>query len=198
MKLENWAFVMPKDSKIDTMVLPEDFKKMECRLVGEVYGRAGSTDGRAVCTSPVREFDGKIAKTRSGSIYELGTKNKDYQHFIDACKSDEIKVLKNWSVGGGYLSGYVFEGGKYENPCGKFLSGWVISQDIENNICVLDVNNKEQKVFVDWHDMDPMTYLNLSVLGTSSSLNSLLKFCHQKSKLILFGEHKNFLRYPSF
>lgn len=73
MKLENWSIVSVNFSPYTP---PELLPKA---LHGLVYGNPKFADGEEVTTTPIAGVrDGK-AVTRSGSVYELGTVNPNYE-----------------------------------------------------------------------------------------------------------------------
>ena len=82
-QLKNWAIV----SDCDPYTPPECQKS---RLNGEVYGREpresdGYTfpDGKRITTSSIKEVNGRVITTRSGTVYELvGDPDPDYLEFL--------------------------------------------------------------------------------------------------------------------
>jgi len=80
MKLENWAVVQD----YDPYMAPEDRK---ARLHGTVYGHPKHDDGKRIATSSIQKIDpvAKTVTTRSGSVYELGTVDPEWEaQFPDA------------------------------------------------------------------------------------------------------------------
>lgn len=197
MKIENWAIIKTNGNN-ETLVLPEDFEPGKYRIIGNVFERNGFQDGALVATSTILSYDGVVAKTRSGSVYELGKMDEDYLKFIEAYKKG-IKILKSWDVERGFLSGYVFEKGIYENfPLQTKISGEVISQDLENNICVIETKNGQEKVFVDWLDIGFDTLMYLQLFGSREVLKNILMFGPKQIKLDLLGKHKRVLSRSCF
>ena len=79
MRLENWSLTH------GLYQAPEQ----GCHLIGNVYGHPTRPDGRRVRTSTVVRIDRitETIETRSGSIYELGEVDPDYERmFPDARK----------------------------------------------------------------------------------------------------------------
>lgn len=82
-RLENWS-VVPGSS--DPYMAPE---LQSICLFGEVYGHPNPRhhDGKIVRTSRVMDVSGKVVKTYSGSVYELGVVSPDY---VEWMKSNNI------------------------------------------------------------------------------------------------------------
>lgn len=193
MRLENWSLVGKKGTSIRTMVLPVDFEPDSYNIVGYVYGRNGFIDGSLVKTSTLVSYDGIVAKTYSGSSYELGKMNDDYLKFIEAHKKG-TKILKDWEVGRGHISGYLFEEGIYDEfPQKSKIFGELISQDLETNSCVIKTKNGEEEVFIDWLDIGFNTLMYLQLFGDRELLGSVLEFGPKKIKFDLLGKHKKLL-----
>jgi len=82
-QLKNWAVVGNMDP-----YLPPECRKIS--LMGEIYGRGKREfdgkefpDGKAVYTSSIKEVNGRMITTRSGSTYELvGDPNVEYLEFL--------------------------------------------------------------------------------------------------------------------
>ena len=82
-QLKNWAVVSNQDS-----YTPPECVKLH--LSGEVYGRDPRAsdgkefpDGKKVYTSSVKDIDGRLITTRSGSVYELvGDPDPEYLEFL--------------------------------------------------------------------------------------------------------------------
>jgi len=100
-QLKNWAVVY-KDW--DGYTAPE---AMKLYLSGEVYGRPPREsdgkefpDGKRVWTSSVKEVNGRLITTRSGSVYELvGDPEPGYLEFLKEIgrvydPANPIKVIK--------------------------------------------------------------------------------------------------------
>lgn len=60
----------------------EQTKTSDC-LVGVVYGHPSKPDGTLVQTTNIVSFDvlGRMARTKSGSLYILGRPNEEYVRF---------------------------------------------------------------------------------------------------------------------
>ena len=78
-RLENWS-VVPGAS--DPYMAPE---LHGICLQGEVYDHPNQrhNDGKIVRTSRVMDVSGKVVKTYSGSIYELGEPSPDYVEWMN-------------------------------------------------------------------------------------------------------------------
>lgn len=188
MRLENWSLACAEEGGL---VLPEDFKSGEYCIIGEIYDRPGWEDGRCIKTSNIMEFTESKAVTRSGSIYELGTINKDYQRFINACK-DGVTVLKWWNIGSHGLSGFVFDKGIYDLlDARKVVVGKVVSQDFENNICEISTDEGSCKVFVDWLSIRKLHLHSMRIFWTKEQIDSLQEFANKYIKPDLLGIHKD-------
>lgn len=72
MRLEDWGVV----GHDDPYTAPECRKY---RLHGKVYGHPRFKDGDSVTTSSIDKTEGKLILTRSGSKYELGKVNSEYE-----------------------------------------------------------------------------------------------------------------------
>lgn len=72
-KLEDWAAYSGR--LMDPYRPPET---AGIRLEGIVTGHPRHTDGKRVVTSYVVSASGKLVRTNSGSVYELGTVSPDY------------------------------------------------------------------------------------------------------------------------
>lgn len=78
--MENWAVVRD----YDPYMAPELCKT---RLQGTVYGHPKHDDGKVLVTSSIQKIDpvGRTVTTRSGSVYELGSVNPEWEaQFPDA------------------------------------------------------------------------------------------------------------------
>ncbi len=78
-RLENWSVTAASNNP---------FLDPACqsrRLHGNVYGHPSFNDGDLVSTSTLEKFDYKnrAAKTRSGTEYELGEIDKDYEKYLE-------------------------------------------------------------------------------------------------------------------
>lgn len=80
MKLENWAVVEEYEP-----YTASELRK--ARLQGTVYGHPKHDDGKRVVTSSIQKVDpvAKTVTTRSGSVYELGKVDPEWEaQFPDA------------------------------------------------------------------------------------------------------------------
>lgn len=73
MRLEHWSIVFYGDNPY---MPPENAPKA---LHGNVYGHPNHDDGREVTTSPITRIDDGKVHTSSGSVYELGDVDPDYE-----------------------------------------------------------------------------------------------------------------------
>ena len=71
MKIENWAIV-----GLNPYAAPE--VQSEC-IVGIIYGHPKHDDGKRVRTSRIVRASEGVITTKTGSIYELGEVNKEYE-----------------------------------------------------------------------------------------------------------------------
>lgn len=83
MRIENWSFILTGD---DVYTPPE---RRQRHLKGQVYGHPKFTDGDTIYTSAVATVDmvHHVVTTLSGSVYELGAINPDYEKW---CLENEI------------------------------------------------------------------------------------------------------------
>ena len=88
MKMENYFFA-------DSDQRPVLDTSGKVRLVGQAYGRDGFEDGTCVCTSHLVGRKEKLARTASGSIYELGNLHADYAEMIEANKAG-MTIIFDW------------------------------------------------------------------------------------------------------
>ena len=86
--LENWSMVAIIE---DPYKAPE---LMQFALRGVVYGHLRFNDGVRVLTSNIIGVDGKIVLTRSGSRYELGTVDAEYEELFPDAFNRLMKSLK--------------------------------------------------------------------------------------------------------
>jgi len=80
-KLENWSTVYPY------LDLDPEICHGVC-IEGMVYGHPKKEDGKRVRTSAIHEVNGRIVKTRSGSVYGLGIPNPDWAEFMKRINKD--------------------------------------------------------------------------------------------------------------
>lgn len=83
-KLENWSVVHGNHGNTDSYIAPE-FQSLR----GKVYNHPRHKDGTVVKTSRIIEISGKIVKTYSGSVYELGEVSPEY---VDWMKKNNIEM----------------------------------------------------------------------------------------------------------
>lgn len=72
-KLENWSILR---FTADPYQAPELWKQ---HLIGTVYGHPYIADGKIVSTSSIVGCEGEFIKTKSGSLYDLGKVNPEYE-----------------------------------------------------------------------------------------------------------------------
>ena len=89
MKLENWCICAKRMS--DAYIAPE---LVAVRLAGNVANHPAFKDGSHVTTSPIVAFDGDKVKTKSGSLYELGEVDPDYEKVYPNARERLFKSLK--------------------------------------------------------------------------------------------------------
>lgn len=80
MRLENWSVSKrfgSNDAYRDPAVVPS------C-LVGRVYGHSNERhrDGKEIITSGIESVEGRVVRTRSGSVYELGRIDPEYKAYL--------------------------------------------------------------------------------------------------------------------
>lgn len=51
-------------------------------IVGDVYGHPRRPDGERIVSSIVADFDGRLVRTRSGSLYRLGDPSPQYRAYL--------------------------------------------------------------------------------------------------------------------
>ena len=194
MKLENWVLVHKRyNGEIGgNLVLPNHAPRTKCFVQGKVYGNSSFRDGDFIRTSSVVEFSMEKIRTYSGSIYELGTPNKDYESFIEAYKSG-VPIIKRWrvSLDTGIFTGNVFVEGDYdfESPEGKIISGEVASQDYINNLITIKGLGD---FFVDWTSLSDEMFFNI-VKCKFYNVDSLKEFASTEVKPNFYGDHKSWI-----
>lgn len=141
MILMNW---LAKKDGNGGLAFPHELENGNVRLYGEVYGNPEFEEGEFVKTSIVVQYDGVLAKTKSGNEYILIQEAPQYLNFLKA-KERECIIVKNWSVDNGKIVGTTLTGQKIE--------GKVATQNTRTNICTLADGTK---IFVDWLSRDPM------------------------------------------
>jgi hypothetical protein len=80
MRLENWSLSKrwgTNDHYRDPACVPV------C-LQGNVYGHGSPRhpDGKGIITSGIESVEGRVVKTRTGSVYELGKIDPDYRAYL--------------------------------------------------------------------------------------------------------------------
>jgi len=85
MRLENWSV----GSNASSYTAPE---LVSLRLHGNVYGHPRFDEGEEVTTSAIDKIDGDVVVTRSGSRYELGEVDPEYEKIYPDAKA---KLLAN-------------------------------------------------------------------------------------------------------
>jgi hypothetical protein len=88
MRLENWSVVF---SETDPYLAPE---LQKIALHGNVYGHPRFDDGSSVTTSTIKELRGELIITNSGSEYELGEVDPEYEKRYPEARQRIFKSLK--------------------------------------------------------------------------------------------------------
>jgi len=93
-KMENWSLMLDTPP-LDPFKAPEQHRP-KLRLQGNVYGHKDFPEGSFVTTSSIKEVDhGKqTVTTSSGSVYELGEPNPDYEKEFPNAKNRIFKIGK--------------------------------------------------------------------------------------------------------
>ena len=88
MRLENWVV------EGNPYAAPEMHL---CLLNGEVYGHPSERfpDGKRIAISRVVAVQGESVVTRSGSVYDLGEPDPDYEKAFPGAKARALEVLRN-------------------------------------------------------------------------------------------------------
>ena len=136
------------------VVIPSEEERYA--LGGNVYGRDGFKDGTSIMTSRIVSTEGKIAKTASGSEYELGNMHPDYAELLEAKKAG-IPILNSWSLSGNLRDGYILTGQMGEET----VMGLVTEQE-GNYVVIAGV-----KDYVIWRslDIDPVSEMFMRFSG---------------------------------
>ena len=85
-RLENWAIVGSNP-----------YYPPECQslcLKGDVYGHELHFDGKCIRTSTIEGIEGELVKTYSGSLYELGEVNPEYEALYPNAKERLFARIK--------------------------------------------------------------------------------------------------------
>lgn len=176
MKMENYANVRVADENHKLLCLTHECDNSNnseetnyyVAVVGQVYGRPGFKDGTRIHTSATMEFTEKVARTYSGSMYELGVKHPDYAKFEEAVASG-VPVLEHWSIGnlhdGVYINGNIR--GERESFNKK-----VVAQDG----AILTFYDGS-KAFVDWLTIDSLQESYIFGLGLKTGMVKGRVFC---------------------
>ncbi len=125
------------------VVNPEEHSRYS--VAGNVYGREGFPDGAFIATSSVKEIEGNVIKTHSGSQYQLGAKNPDLLDMEEAIRQG-VPVINLWDLDWFSDGEFTFEGWLLET--GEAVRGKITSQ--EGNFITLD---RERKFFVVWRNL---------------------------------------------
>jgi hypothetical protein len=92
MKLENWSVVC---KNYDPYLAPELYQSA---LYGNVFGHPRFDDGDGVTTSSLVGKQGEIIITKSGSEYELGIVDPDYEKKYPDAKNRLLNSLKEMAL----------------------------------------------------------------------------------------------------
>ena len=84
-RINNWSIVG------DTYSAPE---LQRLCLKGEVYGHPRIEDGEMVKTSSIKGLDGEHIISYSGTKYQLGSVDPDYEKLYPGAKERLLKVLR--------------------------------------------------------------------------------------------------------
>ncbi|MGN1300993.1 MAG: hypothetical protein ACI4U9_00415 [Clostridia bacterium] len=176
MKMENYANVRVSDYDHKVMCLTHEYDNSNnseesnyyVAVLGEVYGRHGFKDGTRIHTSATKEVTETVARTYSGSVYELGTKDPDYAKYEEAVMND-VPILEYWSIGN--LHEGVYIKGKIRGEGRKFMKK-VIAQDG----AILTFYDGS-KVFVDWLTIDPFQKTYIKAFGLETGMVKGRLFC---------------------
>lgn len=87
MKLENWSIVV---------MGTDPYQAPECQtacLHGNVYGHPKFKDGDAINTSAIKRKVGELIETYSGSQYELGEIDQEYEKLYPNARERMFKSL---------------------------------------------------------------------------------------------------------
>jgi hypothetical protein len=87
-KLENW-YLIGRD--VDPFKAPEQIKQY---LGGEVYGNPNFKDGEIIRTSSIQSIEDGCVVTSSGSKYELGEPDEEYEAIYPGAKERLLKLVK--------------------------------------------------------------------------------------------------------
>lgn len=90
-RLENYFFVNHDGSP----VVPDT--DGDVYLTGEVYEREGFEDGSFIRTSYLEGWNEYQARTGSGTVYELGQINADYEEMLKAI-DEGVSVIVKWEL----------------------------------------------------------------------------------------------------
>lgn len=93
-RIENWSMI----SSVDLYMAPE---LRQFALSGEVYDHPQHENGKSVTTSPlVKLVDTDKIQTFSGSIYELGTVDPEYEKMYPNARQRLLDHLKKLTLDG--------------------------------------------------------------------------------------------------
>ena len=87
-KLTNWFIT----SDSNPYLAPE---LITSKLVGVVTGHDAFTDGEMVVTSPIVGSKGDLIITKSGTLYELGEVDREYENKYPGARERVLKAIKS-------------------------------------------------------------------------------------------------------
>ena len=107
----------------------------------QVVGSPTELEGGAVLSPPVvtskiKNVEGDLIYTMSGSVYKLGEMHKDYKAFIEA-KEKNIPIVIWWCLFVSNTKGAIFSGNLITEDH-EFVYGKIDSMDLEKNLVTLE------------------------------------------------------------
>jgi hypothetical protein len=75
-KIDNWSVCC---DNFDPYMAPE---QIISSLHGTVYNHPLHTNGKEICTTSIKEVNGRMVTTKSGTVYVLGKIDKNYRKFL--------------------------------------------------------------------------------------------------------------------
>ena len=122
--------------------------------------------GSTIFTSPIAECSGNQIRTRSGSVYELGTKHPDFVAFAEA--AEKYPVLDNWELGTASMSA------NSDDPKRVYIKGTIRGSDDKTEITKLIAAQEDtvitchdgKKYCIDWCAVNCFQKFMLQVLAS--------------------------------